>query len=160
MAREPWYESDNPSRVARGAGWRAGLVIVAVVVFVGVIGVGIWAFRFATSDAKGRGDAVQNKNSGVNRVGAQERFHTLYNAVLAADKRIDVLAATVKALPGDVVAQTNYVGAKNFCIQAVADYDAETHKYSARDFRDPGLPYEIDQLDPKTDCQETKETPR
>jgi len=157
---DPWYESRDPSRVARGFSWRAALAIIVAIVFFGGIGAAIWAFRTASSDVKGRGDAVQNKNSGINRVGAQERFQTLYNAVLAADQRIDVMAAAAKKTPGDLVAQTNLTGATNYCIQAVADYNAETHKYSARDFRDPELPYEIDQLDPKTDCKESKESTR
>ncbi len=25
MGREPWYETDNPSRFARGASWRGGV---------------------------------------------------------------------------------------------------------------------------------------
>jgi hypothetical protein len=71
VAREPWYESDNPSRVARGMSWRAGVWIVCAVLFFGLLGAGIWAFRVASSDVRGQGNATQKINAADNRLFAQ-----------------------------------------------------------------------------------------
>lgn len=78
-----WYESDNPSTVVRGGSWRLALWIIFVVLFIGLISVGIWAFGVGTSDVKGRGDAYQTKNSGTNRIRAQEEYVQTYNDILA-----------------------------------------------------------------------------
>lgn len=150
-----WYESDNPTRVARGASWRIGVWIVAAVLFFAVIGIAIWGFKVGTSDVKGQGDAVRQKNSGTNRIAAQERFESLYAEIKAADRRLDPLAAAVKADPTSHVAQTNLAGAVSYCIGVVADYNAEARKYTSEDFRAVDLPEQIDDLNPETDCQET-----
>lgn len=160
MAREPWYDPDNPGRVARGVSWRAAVAVIVAVLFMGAIATAIWAFRTGTSDIKGRGDAVQTKNAAGNRIAAQEQFEKLCAGIVAADKRIAVLAAAQRADPADVVAKTNYVGAINYCLGVVADYNAAARSYTSEQFRASDLPYQIDDTDPKTDCQETKETPR
>jgi hypothetical protein len=153
--REPWYENDNPARVVRGASWRGAIWITCAVVFVLALSAGIWALKVGTSDVKGQGDATSRKNSGTNRVAAQERFEELFANVKAADQRIDVMATAKQAAPDDVVAQANYTGAINFCIQTVADYNAEARKFSAQDWRAPDLPHQIDPLDKTTDCKGT-----
>lgn len=155
MAREPWYDSGNPSRVARGAGWRIALWILAGVLFFGAIGGGIWAFRVATADVKGRGDVEIKDKSAPNRIKAQEQFYVMYNGIVAADKNLDVLKATVTAHPNDRIAQVTYDGAVLGCNSAVASYNAETHKITSRNWLDPELPYEIDGSDQATDCKPT-----
>lgn len=159
MAREPWYESDNPSRVARGMSWRAGLWIVAVVVFVALIGAGIWAVKVATSDVRGAGDQIQKVNSANNRIFAQEHFQTLYNGLLAYDQQLDQAAADKAEHPGDTYFATNYSGLVKTCIDARNQYNGDANKVTQAKWRDPALPYQIDALDPKTDCKEIpKET--
>lgn len=162
MTREPWYESDNPGRVVRGGSWRLGLFVIAVVLFVGAIGVGAWLFSVGTSDIKGQGDAERTKNAAGNRIAAQEGFEQAYADVKAADQRIDVMAIARKADPADVVARTNYTGSITYCIQVRADYDARARKFTQGEFRAADLPYQIDPRDPATDCKETTatETPR
>lgn len=155
MAKQPWYDSDNPSTVVRGGGWRLGVVVIVVMVFFGLIGIALWAFGVFTSDIKGKGDAIKTKNSAPNRIGAQEAFRDRYEDILAADKRIDTLAQGLKLSPDSQVAQTNYLGAVTYCQQAVAAYNADTQKYTRKDFLDADLPQRIDDLDPATDCKET-----
>lgn len=147
-----WYESDNPDRV----GFSIGLRVLAFFAAIALLAGGVWAFKVATSDVKGQGDAVRTKNSGTNRIAAQERFESLYADIKAADERIDVMAAAKKAAPGDVVESTNYTGAQNYCIQIRAAYNAEARKYTAEQFRAVDLPAQIDSTDPAFDCQETK----
>lgn len=153
-----WYDSHNPTTVVRGASWRSAIWIALAVVFILALSAGIWALKVATSDVKGQGDAARTKNSGTNRIAAQERFEELYAGIKAADERIDVMAAAKKAAPMDVVAATNYTGAVNYCIQIRADYNAEARKYTAEQFRSIDLPAQIDATDPAFDCKETGES--
>jgi len=153
--KEPWYESNNPDRVSRALAGRGVIWVTAIAIFVMLLGGLVWGIRVATSDIKGQGDAITRKNSGTNRIAAQERFEDMYQDVLAADRRIDVLADAVKANPKSNVAQINLTGAVTYCIEVAADYDAEARKYTAEDFRSVDLPEQIDALDPTTDCQET-----
>lgn len=149
-----WYDSDNPSTVVRGATWRVVLWVLAILAVVAVVSGLVWGFKVATSDVKGRGDAVVQKNSAENRVAAQERFEDLYQQVIAADRKIGPAKAAVKANPTQVN-QTNLTGLQNFCVQTVADYNAEARKYSKRDFRAVDLPQEISEFSetPQTDCK-------
>lgn len=153
--REPWYESENPSTVVRGGSWRIGLWIIGVIVFCLIVGAGLWSFGVFTSDIKGRGDAIKEKNSATNRINKQERFEDMYADILASDQRLDVLAKQVALDPKSQVAQTNFTGATTYCIQVVNDYNAEARKYTAEAFRAADLPAKIDQQDPATDCKET-----
>ena len=119
-----------------------GLWAIALVLLIALGGVGAWAFRVATSDIKGQGDAVVTKNSGTNRIAAQERFEDMYQDILAADRRIAVAAATAKRNPSQVNT-TNLAGAVSYCIEVVADYNAEARKYTAQEFRSLDLPAQI-----------------
>lgn len=150
-----WYDSDNPSTLVRSGGWRMAIFIVAAVVFFGLLGWGIWAVSVGTSDIKGKGDAYKAKNDGTNRVLQQERFEDLYNEILAADKNIDVMKEALDLSPDSQVAKTNYSGVKSHCNDVVAEYNANSEKYSAKDFKRVDLPYQIDDTDPRTDCKET-----
>ena len=150
MSRTPWYESDNPDRIGLSIAGRILLAALAVALISGA-GFGI---KVALSGLFGQGDAIVQKNKGTNRIAAQERFESLYAEIHAADQRIDVLAAAAKADPSYVNRQ-NLTGAQTYCLSAVADYDAEARKYTARDFRAIDLPEQIDTLDPATDCKES-----
>jgi hypothetical protein len=157
MNREPWYESEDPSRLARSGGWRLGVIIVVVIVFFSLISAALWAAGVGFAGIQGKGEAHKQKESANNRIAAQERFQDLYNEILAADKRIDVYADALKRTPDSVIAQTNLTGAITYCTGVVADYDAAARKYTQKDFRDYDLPEKIDPADPATDCKEITE---
>lgn len=154
MSREPWYESENPGRVARGAGWRLFVGVVCFLLAVAVIGVAVWVFRVATADVKGRGDTTIKVNDVDNRLFAQGNFLDLYNEIKASDRKIDQAAADKAAHPGDAFFATTYTGLKAHCEDTVAQYDAAARKISQAKFRDEDLPAQIDTSDPTTDCQE------
>ena len=154
MPREPWYESDNPDRVGRAIFGRGVLIAIAVALLVALLGLAGWGVKVALSDVKGRGDQIVQKNSGTNRIAAQERFEQLYAEIKAADQKLDVYAAAVKADPTYVTRQ-NFTGAQTYCLSVVADYNAEARKYTARDFRAIDLPEQIDTFNPTTDCKES-----
>lgn len=152
MSKTPWYDSDNPTTVARGAGWRIGLGILAVLAVIALISVGVWGFKVATSDVKGQGDATVQKNSANNRIAAQERFEDLYAEIQQTDAKIGAAKQAYKANPTQVN-QTNLTGLVNYCLDVVGDYNAEARKYTSADFRAVDLPAQISEFDSKTDCK-------
>lgn len=142
--------------VARHAGWRIALWIIAFVVLAGAISGGIWAVKVATSDVRGAGDQARIVNDGRNRVNAQEWFHGQYNEIKSTDKNLDNLQADLAAATtaeDKAFARTNLTGTQNRCNDMVAAYNAETQKVSRGKWLDPNLPYAIDDSDPSTDCQ-------
>jgi hypothetical protein len=149
----PWYDSDNPDRVARGLGARLGIWIVVALVFFAVIGGAAWGVKVALSDTKGRGDSVRIKNSAPNRIAAQERFEQLYAEIQRSDASLDVLAPAAKA--GGQAERTQFTGAVTYCLSVVADYNAEARKYRSQDFRAIDLPAQIDTTNPAFDCKES-----
>jgi hypothetical protein len=142
--------------VARHAGWRIALWVIAFVALAGAITGGIWAVKVATSDVKGAGDQARIVNDGQNRVNAQEWFHGQYNEIKATDKNLDNLRAEVDAAAtaeDKAFARTNLTGTQNRCNQMVSAYNAETQKVSRGKWLDTTLPFAIDGSDPATDCK-------
>lgn len=130
--------------------------LTAVVVFAFIMGLGavIWGFKVATSDIKGRGDVEIIKNDGRNMVNAQELFHDRYNAIITADKNIQISAESLRETPNDTKIRTELSGQKMYCNDLVAAYNADTQKVSKESFRDSNLPSGIDDTNPNTDCKE------
>lgn len=148
-----WYESKDPSVVARGAGWRLGAGFIVGLVCFAMIGLAVWGVRVATSDVKGEGDAVIQKNSAENWTKAQARFESLYAEIVATDRKVTAAKERVDADPDDRTAADTYFGTQNVCLSFVADYNAEARTYLSADFRAADLPEQIDDLDPTTDCK-------
>lgn len=151
MERSEWREFDRESR---RAGTRLGGWIIVAIIFAVIVGGGLWMFKVAVSDTKGRGDATIIKNSAPNRIAAQEAYVSALNEVERADKNLDVLAASKGDSPA---AKTRYVGAVSYCQSVVADYNKLGEKYRSADFRPEGYPLTIDEADPATDCKENNE---
>jgi hypothetical protein len=160
MRREPWYESENPSRVVRGASWRVVVWILAAIAVFAVVGAVIWGVRVATSEVKGAGDKAVIVNEGKNQIASQEQFEALFQQIQVYDRNLDQAAADKAEHPGDSFFATNYSGLVKTCNDAVGQYNAAARQVSKAKWLSKDLPYEIDQTDPKFDCKETKETPR
>jgi hypothetical protein len=155
MRREPWYESENPSRVVRGASWRVGVWILAAVAVVGVIGAVIWGVRVATSEVKGAGDKAIIVNDGKNQIASQEQFEALFQQIQVYDRNLDQAAKDKAEHPGDAFFATNYSGLVKQCNDAVGQYNADARKVSRAKWMSEDLPFEIDQTNPLFDCKET-----
>jgi hypothetical protein len=153
MTREPWYDSPDPDRVVRGAGWRLAVIIIVVLLFVGALGAAGWAVKVAISDTKGKGDSVRIKNSAPNRINAQREFNRRYQDIRATDSKITVFEKVAKENPKDRTAQDNLIGTTAYCFAAVGEYNSLAREYTSETFRDTDLPSEIDNLDPATDCK-------
>lgn len=143
FTRDELREFDRGSRAvaARGYGW----IIATIIIFLILAGGG-WTIKVLLSDAKGRGDAIVQKNSATNRIGAQERFEDLYAEVKAEANQIGVLAAAANADPS-AYNNTNLVGAKTHCLSVVGDYNALARKYTAAQFRAADLPESLSAID-------------
>jgi hypothetical protein len=149
MSSSDWREFD---RDTRSAGWRIGMWVIVILLFIGLIGGLFWGFRVVTSPIKGKGDSVVIKNEARNRIAAQEAYVAGLNEVKRADRQLDVLA---EAKGDSAAAKTRYVGAVSYCQTVVADYNALGDKYRSADFIPEGYPAVIDDTDPTTDCKES-----
>lgn len=131
---------------------RVGLIVFLVVLILIVVPIAAWGIKVATSDVKGQGDAIVQKNSSTNRISAQERFEDLYADIKASDAKIGPAKQAAKANPS-TVNQTNLTGLVNYCLDVVGDYNAEARKYTSADFRAIDLPAQISGMDSATDCK-------
>jgi len=121
---------------------------IATILFsVSVIGIGMWAFGVFTSDIKGAGGAIKQRNATVNRVQKQEMFEQLaadydgYIVKIEAQKK--AVATTVD--PTDKsLRQTELVGMTQVCIDAAQQFNAESQKYTSRVWKSAGLPASLD----------------
>lgn len=153
--REPWYDSDNPTRLARGFTWRAMVWLLAVVLGTGAIAGVVWGVKTALSPVKGAGDVYQQQQDAKNRIAQQQHFQALYNQLIAYDQQLDQAAADKAEHPGDSFFATNYSGLVKTCIDARNQYNGDANKILAAQWRDETLPYQIDPTMPATDCKET-----
>lgn len=119
-----------------------------------IIGAVIWGVGVAVSGPKGQGDAIKAKNSSANWTAAQARFEDLYAGIQAADKKAENAASILAKSPQDRTYQQTYSGIVSGCTDLVAQYNAESRKFLAADFKSADLPYQIDQTDPAFDCKE------
>lgn len=156
MSKEPWYESSNPDRVMRGGITRGVLILLVLLTVSTLIGVAVWLFGVGTSDLKGKGDAVKQKNSANNRIAAQQTFEDLIADIKASDRKLDQAAADKKAYPTNDIYVVNYAGLVAHCLDTVGRYNADARKYTAAQFKASDLPTEVDITDPTTDCKESK----
>jgi hypothetical protein len=115
---------------------------IALVIFIGALSVGLWAFGVFSSDIQGAGNARKQKNAAVTRIGKQEQFEQLaadYNGYLV---KITVAKDSVKSAVGEDVSlrQTELTGLRQICIDTAQQFNAESRKYTARDWKSAGLP--------------------
>lgn len=128
-----------------------GLLAVLGIFLIGAV---TWGIGVAVSGPKGQGDAIKTKNSSQNWTAAQARFEDLYAGIQAADKKAANAAAVLAKSPQDKTYQQTYSGIVSGCTDLVAQYNAESRKFLAADFKSADLPYQIDQTDPAFNCKE------
>lgn len=151
--RETRREVADASAVGMSAAWRIVLSFLAVLAVAGLVSIGIWYFKVATSDVKGAGDAARQNNSAANRLHAQQKYAELHEGIQATDRNIDTLAEAVKNDPTQVN-KTNLIGAQNVCQSSVAEYNAMATNVLTRGWIPAGLPVRVGD-DPGTDCKPT-----
>lgn len=151
--REHWSESDDFNRVARGLNWTAARwVVFWVLLLAALVGGGFW-LKVALAPVKGAADVHVEVNSAKNRIAGQELSQQMYNNILKYDRNLDQALRDKTEHPGDDFYATNYSGVVKICNDAVADYNAAAAKIRTAPWWSPELPVEIDNSNPRTDCQ-------
>lgn len=140
MGRVPYYESENPGTVIRGASWRAGAWIACAVAFLAALSGVLWATGVFTSGVKGAGDVVKKNNDANNRINTQAYFQDLSADITRYGVQLRTAGQEMTAHPGDDFYETNYTGLYNTCVGAVADYNAATGKTLFHDWKSADLP--------------------
>lgn len=153
--RYDWEDDELPEvrTLARRAGLSVAGWIVVGTLFFTALGGAIWGGRVLLSDTKGAGDARVQVNSAANRLEAQRKYNALYEGVLAADKKINGMAAEATS----DFDRTNVRGAINVCLETVADYNRMAGDVLTARWKPAPLPARIGD-DPATDCQPTTPT--
>lgn len=139
-----WHETEDPDKFARGFGLRVIVWFLIILIVFGAIGVGIWAFRVATAPVRGAGDAFVQKQSAPNRIVQQANFEDLYAEYQDTLAKIPAAKAASKAAPKSQIKRTELTGLVNYCVDVAGDYNADSRKYLAADFKAIDLPYELD----------------
>lgn len=127
--------------------------LIVTVIILALSGVGVWVFRVLTSEIKGQGDAIIQRNSAENWTAAQARFEDMYAEVVATDRKVTAAWEAYQADAENLTAKQTYYGTQNVCYSMVADYNAEARKFLSEDFRSADLPAQIDEFDTATDCK-------
>lgn len=151
-SKEEWRAVD---REARSAGWRIAKWTTMFLVFFALIGGVTYAIKVAAAPAKGWGDQQIIINDGRNRVNAQEWFAGKYGYVKAQDSKLPNMREQLEATKGtadESMWRTSLSGAVNLCLQAVAEYNAETQKISRGRWMSPDLPFSLPDGE-ATDCK-------
>ena len=121
--------------------------ILVILLIVGVVGIGLWGFGVFTSDIKGAGGAIKQRNSTVNRVQKQEQFEQLaadYDGYIVKINGL-VIAVKTSTDPTDKsLRQTELVGMRQVCVDAAQQFNAESRKYTSRVWKSAGLPATLD----------------
>lgn len=136
-------------------------LIVGIVVFVMLIGAGIWGVTVLTSSVRGAGNAYQQQQSAGNWIQAQKGFERDFKTYLTyrvqiADAQHALTAWQSGPHPADGIAaytdgqhgqnlQTTLTGLQQQCQNTVTGYNTDSKSYLTQQFKDYGLP---DQLDP------------
>jgi len=134
-----------PRRRILGEAWFWFLMMILAVA---VVGIGLWAFRVATAPVRGQAGAFQQKESAVNRVQQQAKFEQIaadYDGYLVQIQNAQV---ALKSASPETRAQreTELVGLRQICVTAAQDFNAESRKYLARDWKSAGLPERLDPI--------------
>lgn len=122
------------------SGFKTALAAVGGLILFVVLIVAIWGFGIWFAGPQGQAGAYKKKVSATNRVQKQEMFEQLNADIDGYVAKIDVAKAAVKADPSEFN-KINLVGAEQQCIDTVQQFNAESHKYSSRDWKSTHLPY-------------------
>lgn len=136
------YYGKEERRFARGV---AGWTLIALA-FLLVVGGALWLLGVGTANVKGRGGAYKQKVSAVNRVQKQEQFEQLAADFDGYAVKIRLAKRAVSEATGvdKQLRSTELVGLRQTCVDAAQQFNAESRKYSSRDWKSAGLPARLD----------------
>jgi hypothetical protein len=117
--------------------------LVATLVAAALIAGAVFGIRLLLASPSGKAGAFRAKESSTNRVQKQELFEQLEADIAGYTAKIAVARDTYKASPTDEHL-TELAGVRQECVDTVQQYNAESRKYSSRDFKAADLPYTHD----------------
>jgi Tfp pilus assembly protein PilV len=122
------------------------LWVIVAVVFVGLIGIGLWAFGVVTAPWKGQGGAFKQQQSATNRVQKQEMFEQIAADFDGYLVKIQIAVQAAKDATGidKELRQTELIGLRQTCVDAAQQFNAESRKYTSRVWKSAGLPANLD----------------
>lgn len=126
------------------------LVLVSFVLLL-LIPLGVWGFRVATAEWRGRGDAHIQLNSAEFRIAAYDHFHDLCASIQGNEGQIDALQAQLQDAESERsrdLIRASLAGVIGGRKQAIARYNEDANKeYTVGQFRDSDLPYHLEPFD-------------
>ena len=156
MAKRPYYESDDPAVVARGVGWRIGLLILGAVAAISAVSAVVWGVNAALAPAVGRVNQRVIINNPLNQIAQYQRFFTLDADIKTEQTQIrnavTQLAAFDKDNPPGTADPTGQItqvraqlqsaitGAAAICTDNVNKYNAAAQQYTTVNIQDKNLP--------------------
>ena len=128
------------------------LITVLFIVIIGILMSALWAFGVFTSPIVGKGEAYKEIQSKEFRLGAYNYFFNQYHSIIGLEGSIDENLATLELLEKGTKEYnrilTNVTALKSLRHQAIQEYNANaTKEYTAGQFRDAQLPYQIEDTD-------------
>lgn len=160
MGRNTWEKGFDKRPVRTGLRLTAALIGSLM-----LLGAGVWGVRVLLSGPKGGGDGVIQKNSSDNWINAQTQFHQDFQTYTTYLTQITDAAKTLadyekQPRPTDGLGsmtwqeqdknlRTTLTGLSQQCQNTVTDYNTRSKAFLSKDFKDDGLP---DQLD-ATQCK-------
>jgi hypothetical protein len=137
-----FYEPKSQKAVAGNI----ALWVIVAVVFVGLIGIGLWAFGVVTAPWAGQGGAFKQQQSATNRVQKQEMFEQIAADFDGYLVKIQIAVQAAKEATGinKELRQTELVGLRQTCVDSAQQFNAESRKYSSRVWKSAGLPLNLD----------------
>jgi hypothetical protein len=122
------------------------LWVIVAVVFVGLIGIGLWAFGVVTAPWAGQGGAFKQQQSVTNRVQSQALFEQIAADFDGYLVKIEIAVQAEKDATGidKELRQTELLGLRQTCVDAAQQFNAESRKYLARVWKSAGLPASLD----------------
>lgn len=117
---------------------------VLIILLALLLAAAVWGMRVLTSEVRGQGDAVIQRNSAENWVAAQAKFEGNYAEYEATLVKIEERAALAAADPDDKTLRTEVSGLRSYCASVAADYNADARSFLLEDFRSADLPGRLD----------------
>jgi hypothetical protein len=138
-----FYETDSEAR------WWAGIYgrIIIAALLISALSLGGYLISVAFSGKKGQLDQKRQRNSNTNRTFQQQHFEDLYADYQASVQKVPIYAAQAKT--GDPTSQTNLIGLQSHCLDVANQYNQDSAKVLAGNFKTADLPVTLD----ATTCQ-------
>lgn len=124
------------------------LWVIGLLLLFGAIAIALWAFGVFTAPIRGQAGAFKQQQSATNRVQQQAKFEQIaadYDGYLVQIQNAQV---ALKSASSETRAQreTELIGLRQICVTAAQDFNAESRKYLAREWKSAGLPERLDPL--------------